>query len=460
MKVNTEHSKYSKFAPFWQRMRDAVEGEDTIKDKGEVYLPVPPGLNVNAQSADYQNYKSRARYPETVSPAIEGMVGLMNRKLNPPELPGSLQYLLADATPDGLSLFDLRNRMWHEVCTVGRYILFVDVPTDGGKPYIATYPAESVINWKTDGERTTLIVFAEVVDEPDPVDMFKTREVEQWRVAAIVNEVDDNGEPTGRERYAVQIWRRQEAKEDEFIKVEETFPTRKGKPMDYVPAVFVGSRDITPEPDAIPLLGVANKSLHYYRQYADYAMQLFMCANGTTPYVFGTDSPPQSVGPTTVIHSESEGASAGYLEVSGTGLEAQKNELENIKSEIAFATVRVLGDNKAAEAAETLRLRFQSQTATLTSISKSTAAGLETALRMCAEWLGANPDEIEVPAEAEFISEQADAQLITALYDGIERGFVPDQLLIDYLKQVELHNMQPEDYRKWMPAAMRLEDAE
>lgn len=451
MPVDAKHSLYEKAEPFWQRMRDAVSGEDKIKERGTSYLPIPPGLGKTAQSDEYKNYKARARYPEAVGPAVEGMVGLMGRKLNEPQLPDGLKYLEEDATPDGLPLMDLRNRLWHEVCTVGRYVLFVDVPEDGGNPYIATYPAESVINWRGDAEKLTMVVFAETVDEPDPQDRFKVKEAEQWREAAIEAAVDENGEPTGSERYVVRVWRKNEddSKSDQkFIVYSEVYPTRKGQTLDYVPAVIVGSRDLTPAPDAIPLLGVANKSLHYYRQYADYAMQLFMSANGTTPYIFGVSKPPEVIGPTAIWSSEDPQASAGYIEVTGAGLEAQKAELESIKEEIAYATVRVLGDKKAAEAAETLRLRFQSQTATLASISKATAAGLERALKYCAQWLGATEDEVEVPAEAEFISEEADAQLITSLYDGIERGFIPEDLLIEYTRRIELHDMDPDQYRK------------
>jgi len=459
MPVDTVHPQHEESVSYWQRMRDAVAGEDQIKKRGTKYLPIPPGIGKTAQSDEYKNYLSRARYIDAVAPAVEGMVGLMGRKLNTPELPDGLQYLQEEATPDGLPLADLINRVRHEVCTVGRYVLFVDVPEDGGYPYIATYPAENVINWRGDAERLTLIVFAETVDEIDPQDPFVTKQVEQWRVASIEAQVDEDGEPVRPDRYVVRVWRKnEEAEQDEskFYVYSEVYPTRQGRTLDYVPAVMIGSRDITPEPDAIPLLGVANKSLHYYRQYADYAMQLYMSANGTTPYIFGVSEPPKVIGPTAIWTSEDPNASAGYIEVSGAGLEAQKAELENIKDEIAYATVRVLGDKKAAEAAETLRLRFQSQTATLASIAKATAAGLQRALRYCAEWVGTNPDNVNVPAEAEFISEEADAQLITSLYDGIERGFIPDDLLIEYTRRIELHDMQPEDYRKWA-AAMTVE---
>jgi len=455
MKVDTQHRLYTAALPYWTRLRDAIQGEDAIKEKGKEYLPMPPGLGDGIQDKQYANYKARARYPEMVGPAVEGMVGLMNRKIDIPELPESLKYLNQESTPDGLPLRDLVNRIWHEASSVGRYILFVDVPEDGGDPYIATYPAEAVINWRSDGDRITLVVFYEEEDAVNPNDPFQTEAIPQWRVASI--EVPEEGGP---EQYVVRIYRKDaDTKEADAFYVHEEFfprPMAGGESINYVPVVFVGSRDLLPDPDAMPLNGVANKSLHYYRQYADYAMQLFMCANGTTPYVAGAtkDESPKTIGPTVIWEFEAPDAKAGFIEVSGTGLDAQAKELEKIQSEIAHETVRVLGDKKAAEAAETLRLRFQSQTATLSSISTASMAGLVRALRFAAEWKGLNPEEVKTPGPVEFITDQPDAQLLSTLYDGMERGYIPDDLIINYTRKVELHDMDADTYRRWSAGMM------
>lgn len=448
MQVDTQHENYNKTHPYWVRMRDAIAGEDAIKDRNTDYLPMPPGLGDGIQSKEYYNYKSRARYPEQVAPAVEGMVGLMSRKMKDPELPEGLKYLEEEATPDGLPLRDLQSRVWHEVCTVGRYILFVDVPEDGGNPYIATYTAENVINWRGDADRITMVVLYEEVEEPEPNDPFVINKVSQWRVASV--EEDENGN----ERYVVRVYRKQfdsEANQEDFYVHNEAFPTRQGETLDSVPCVFIGSRDLLPDPDAIPLLGVANKSLHYYRQYADYAMQLFMAANGTTPWGTGIEEgeAPATIGPTTFWYATHENAKFGFAEISGTGLEAQKEELENIKAEIAYSTVRVLGDKRQAETAETTRLRFLSQTATLSSIALTSNAGIKQALRFCADWVNANSEEVQTDDRAEFISEEVDPQVLTALYDGIERGLLPEELLVEYTRRVEMHDWSPEEYRKW-----------
>ena len=456
MPVNSRHKKYKEALPFWTKIRHGISGEDEIKEHGPEYLPVPPGLKKTAASPEYHNYKQRARYPDALAPAVEGMVGLMGRKINMPELPEALQYLYDKATRDGLTLDDLISRVWHEVSSVGRVVLFLDSDSDGGNPYIATYEAETVINWKGDADNLSMVVFEETVDEPDPDDPFEPVSVTQWRVAFVQLGEDDSLV------YTISVYRRSEEDKDEFYLHDEYYPEVPGVDLWSVPAVFVGSRDLEPEPDAIPLLPVANKALHYYRQYADYAMNLFMSANGTTPFGTGVagSEVPASVGPTEFWYAENPSATFGFAEISGGGLSAQKEELENIKAEIAYATIRVLGEKKAAEAAETLRLRFQSQTATLTSISKASTSGILRMLRMAAEWVSANPAEVKYEANRQFISDEPDAQVITSLYDGIERGLMPDNLLIEYLRRVEMHDMDPDDYRRWSAGMMALEGGE
>jgi len=459
MEVDKKHDDYQDAAHYWEKMRHVVEGEERVKAEGEKYLPIPTGLKegINSRSPEYTNYKTRARFLDAVAPAIEGMTGLMGRKKNDFELPEALEYLRDVATDDGLSLRELQGRVESEVCTVGRHILLVDID-DGNnenRPYIATFTAESVINWRGDADALTFLVIeedVEVVDEDDP---FTVAVISQWRVAML-----EEG------KYVQKLYRKRTSEvaqgESRFYLYDTLYPTFKGDAMTRIPAVIVGSRDLLPKPDAVPLLSAANKCLHYYRQYADYAMQLYMSANGTTAWGTGVtkDEAPQYVGPTEFWYAEDASAQFGFAEISGTGLQAQSNELEAIKSEVAHETVRVLGDKKAAEAAETLRLRFQSQTATLASISFSTTVGLKRALKFCAEWVGAEPEEVKIDPTVEFISEATDAQLLSALFDGVERGFVPDVLLIDYLRRTGMHDMVDEVYRKWAAGMMAMDSGD
>ena len=444
MPIDSTHPQYTAYLPYWQRMRDAVAGEDAIKAATTGYLPLPAGHESTTHQA-YRNYLSRARYPDAIGAAVEGMVGLMGRKEADIELPDALERMRETATPDGLPLDGLLDRLRYEVATLGRHVLLTDVPEGGGDPYITAYPAESCINWRTDGDRITLLVLYESVEEPDPEDPLSMEQVDQWRVCVVREGV-----------YQQEVWR----KPNEWQHVSTVTPAKAGGEVwDEVPAVIVGSRDLLPEPDSIPLLGVANRAIAYYRQYADYAMQLYMSAHGTTPYIFGVteQEQPATIGPDALWVSDNDNASAGFIEISGTGLEAQRAELDRIQQEIAQATVQALSsDGRQAESGEALRLRHQHQTATLASIARSTARGLERALRWCCEWRGIDPEQASVTPDTQFVSEKPDAQLINALKDGVERGLAPLEILSSYMRRVGLHEMDDEAYLRNTAAGQAL----
>lgn len=451
MPVDTTHPDYDQAAPFWERLRDAAEGEDAVRAKGSTYLPPPPGLKGGVSGRAFETYLKRARYPEAVGPTIEGMLGLMDRVPPSVDLPSGIEYLRSEATPDGLTLDGLLKRIRHNVCTVARHVLLVDVLEGEQSPRIASYDPEALINWRCEDGKVTLAVLHEPARQPKDDDPYVEETVDQYRVCYL----DDDG------RYAMDLFRRVQSDqtgETRFEPVRETaYPTRRGDYLDEVPLVIIGSRDLTAEPDAMPLLGVANKSLHYYRQYADYAQQLSLSSMGTTAYVTGVgpddDQAPQTVGPGTIWYLP-ENADCGYLEISGAGLDAQRQELDRIQREIATAAVQALGDKgNEAESGEALRLRMQSQTATLSSIATTTAAGLREALAWCAWWDGQDEASVTVEQGTSFVSEQPDSQLLTALFDGVERGLVPIHLIPRYLRNTGITDENEQELMRWMPSA-------
>lgn len=458
MPVDARHSQYESMVPKWQRMRDAVEGEDAVKAKGKAYLPVPPGIDQPWGENDpaYLNYLRRAPYPDIVAPTIQGMVGLMSRKETQIEMPTGLDRMREQATPDGLDVHGLLTRTRFEVLTTGRYVLFVDAPEDGGEPFIATYSAESLINWRSDGDRVTMAVFEESVTEPKADDPFVDESVTQWREASIEQALDENNRPTGSERYVVRVWRAIEGSDGskQFYVLSEVMPQGRGVPMDRVPVVIVGSRHLLPDPDQIPMLGVANRTFDYYRQVADYRLALFMSSQ-VTPYGTGLEKEeiPTKLGPSAFFAANSESATFGFLEISGNGLNAQKESLQDTYGHILDAAMRVIGDGKrSAESGEALRLRFQSQTATLSSVAQSTAEGVSEALRMVAEWDGIASDGIQVVPDTSFIRETPDAQVLTVIADLVERGLTPDTVLSRYAARTDLTEMDDDEFRNQSPA--------
>lgn len=452
MPVDSRNADYEHMYPKWRRVRDAIEGEDAIKAGGKKYLPIPAGIEQpwGENDPQYLNYLRRAVYPEVVAPTIQGMVGLMSRKEVQIDIPTPMEDMRDSATPEGLGLDGLLRRTQHEVMALGRYIYFIDAPADGGEPYIATYPAEALINWRTDGDRVTLAVFEETVTETKPGDPFAEEHVTQWRVASV-----EAGE-TGAEEYVVRVFRKAPDGEggNKFLLVGEARPRSNSITFDFVPVVIIGSRDLLPDADRIPMLGVVNRTLDYYRQSADYRLGLFMSTQAT-PYGtgLGQNEGPTTVGPSTFWRAESPDARFGYAEVSGNGLSAQKEALDATRSEIMDEAMRIIGDGRrAAESGEALRLRFQSQTATLVSVAQATTRGLQVALQIVAQWRGLNPADVEVTLDTQFIHEEPDPQVLTGIADMVERGLLPETVLAGYLRRTNLSDLSDEEFARFAPA--------
>lgn len=172
-----KHPEYISFAPSWELMRDAVAGEDDVKEKGEKYLPMKTGTtaieDLVAKARVYDLYKTRAEFPEVTAPTIRGAVGIMLAKPAKVELPESMEHLRERATLDGLTLDALHRRMGMEIMTTGRYGLLPGL-TEDGIPYLSGYVAESIINWdSTDGVPDYV-----VLDESGPV---RDRETGEWK---------------------------------------------------------------------------------------------------------------------------------------------------------------------------------------------------------------------------------------------------------------------------------------
>ncbi|MFG4629974.1 hypothetical protein ACF0DN_14385, partial [Acinetobacter baumannii] len=153
MAVTDKHPQYIAAQKSWLIMRDAVAGEEQIKQAQTKYLAKSAGMIEAEKQGDttgeiYKAYLSRAQYPLWVQDALRTMIGLVS-KLEPNIVIESslLKGLIENATNDGFGLKQLFIRICSELLEFGRCGLLVDVDAKG-VPYFALYDALSIINWK------------------------------------------------------------------------------------------------------------------------------------------------------------------------------------------------------------------------------------------------------------------------------------------------------------------------
>lgn len=423
MPIDSAHPDYGDCADEWQIMRDTIAGARAVKDRGEVYLPMPSGFAAQPDkgTAMYAAYGTRAQFPELLSPAIGGMVGIIHQSEFQIAMPDSMEAIWERATRDGMSLEAFHRRVTRELLETGRYGILAEAPEQGGMPYLAGYAAESIINWSAERDMF-------VLDESGKVrDGFEWKDQKKFRALLLVD---------GRYVQQVEIAGNMGA---------EVQPQALGdRSLTEIPFVVIGARDVAVDPEKPPLIGSARRYLAAYRLDADYRHQLFN--TGQETFVIINGDAPEAVGAGVVLvlkGDEQNKPDAKYVGPTGTGIAAHKIAIEDDLNAAAEAGARLFdGQDQAQESGEARKLRFGAETANLTSIAQASASGLEKALRYCAQMIGADPEEVVVKPPQNLLSSKMGAQDLAAVVAAWKEGAISYTTLYENLTRGQVASVE------------------
>ncbi len=386
----------------WVLMRDCMDGEGHVKAAQAKYLPMPTGFATAADggTALYAAYLARAQFPELLAPSVGAMIGVIHGQEIEIQVPSAMEYLWEDADGMGLPLEALHRRITRELLVIGGYSILVDMDTDGGDPWLAGYSRDTLINWDTDWF---------VLDETSMVRKgFIWEQIEKYRLLTL----DDLA-------YAQTVYGG-ENDEGEEIEVRG----RGGAKLERIPFAVANAMDLSPKVEAPPLIGVANRAMAIYRKSADQEQSLYMGANPTLVAING--DAPESVG-AGVVH-EMRGAEGlnpdlKYVEASNSGIKERREEMRADREAAVMAGARLFEQTAAgAESGEAKRLRYASETATLTSIAQSSCLLLEKSLKNVAMIIGVNEDEVVVTPPADLMDRTMSPQDFAALFGVYAQG--------------------------------------
>jgi len=415
MGVDSKHPLYIEFEPDWIQMRETSKSERVVKDQGTKYLPptagmVKDGVFTGKKTKGWKNYlayRARAVFPEIVSQGIEAMLGVMHHKPAVIEVPAKLEPLIEKATLRNESLQMLLRRINEEQLTTGRLGIMLEVPEKSAAlPLIALYVAEDLINWdegardETEIDALNLVVIDETEQERTE-DGFEWERVEKHRVLVLGDLVENETEGV----YRVGVFREGKPfSEDALME-----PSISGTMLEEIPFKFINTKDIVPTPDEPPLLGQSNLALTIYRGEADHRQALHESGQDTLVTIGATNSDGSDeirVGAGASIDLPM-GGDAKFIGVDSSGLEEQRLSLE---SDYTRGESRANGlleaVSRSAESGEALRVRVSARTASLNQIAMAGAFGLQELLKIAARWIGANPDEVRVEPNLDFVADR------------------------------------------------------
>jgi hypothetical protein len=181
-----------------------------------------------------------------------------------------------------------------------------------------------------------------------------------------------------------------------------TTPSIAGRTMDRVPFVFCNANDLVPDPEAPPLLGLAEVAMALYRADADYRQNLFMQGQDTLVLIGANDDNTTKRTGAGAIIDVPKGCDAKYIGVGSAGLTEQAKAIDTLISYANDRGSKLLDFSNGSSKSSTspasgasLKIRIAARTTTLTSIAKTGGEALEEALRMSAEWMGCSQAEVD-----------------------------------------------------------------
>lgn len=436
--ISSTHADFARRQIQWARIRDALEGQDEIKSNGEAYLKKPSAMT----QAEYTAYKDRAQFFPVAERTLRGMSGLVFRHNTQFKLPPRLDDLRERATTDGHSLTVMSEQVVNELLSIGRYGLLVDFPpiTDStATPYIATYTAENILDWTSsfvEGKRqVTRIVVKDDFDGNDDInDIAEQRlelminkdgvyEVRKWTSSPSIAASDKTATP--------------------FALTSTTIPTVGGKPLKEIPFVFINPYDLRPEVEKPPMLDLVDVNVGHYRNSADYEHALYLTAQ-PTPWIAGQlqeANKPTAIGSGAIWYLP-EGATAGMLEFQGAGIEAQRKAMEDKENRMAALGARMIHEGRARnEASDTAKMRGKSEMSLLTNVVNMAEAGIQRALKIAAEWVSADPKDVEVRMNRDWVSVMMDSNTLNALVKAWQSGAISHDTLYSNLQRGEIADL-------------------
>ncbi|MFA5208270.1 MAG: DUF4055 domain-containing protein, partial [Candidatus Paceibacterota bacterium] len=386
LQPDTKSTYYKAFNNRWQKIGAICEGEETIKDMGDLYLPKLSGQTAK----EYDAYRNRGTFFNAFLRTVTGLVGAIIRKEPVIKTHASIDKLLGGITLYNESIQEVIKVCLTNILEFGYYGILIDMPieqSENNNPYFALYAPSSILNLKTErlgsDYKLTLLSLLEVESVPDPDNPFADSSIERIRVLSIEDGV-----------LVIRLYKKNsvsavKGKEEWVQDGEDILPRIRGKNATEIPFVFLGSLSNTPIPDPPPLMDLANLNIKHWQLTVDYYHGLHYCAI-PTPWAAGFGKGTDLyIGANRAWVSDDPNAKCGYLEFTGSGLSAVLAAIDKLENQMAIIGARMLEEQKkAAEAADTVRMRYSGDTATLSGVVGCIEQGIMKAIDWLGIWLG------------------------------------------------------------------------
>lgn len=446
--VNSTHPNYDARKDAVKLVRDTVAG--TVDD----LITGMPGHD----ATDAEKFKERAYFLPATNRTREAYVGMVMSK--PPVISGipeSRQDIKDDITLSGEPLNRMASRMVDEILQAGQCAVVVDYPETevgegeiltqaavearGYRAYASFFPAEAVINWRTEmhngRKRLAQVRLFEVYERP--VGEFEVEVVERIRVLSLSQGF-----------YTSSIYERTKSKNGKTEGTSwdlrgTTVPRLNGSPLDFIPCFVCGVNSLDIDETSAhnpPLYPLAKVNISHLNNSASLEWAL-LWVGSPTMFIAGrvpTDADgkplPIRLGSSMALVME-EGAKAEILQASADSLGALRQSMEDKRRDMATIGSRTLLDSQTGQiSTETDASQNTGERSTLAQIAESVSDALTKVVTLVMEWSAITPDgDVAVNLNTDYAPKTLTAQELTAWVSAVQGGALPRQMFLDFLKK-------------------------
>lgn len=417
MPIDSLHPRYKKYQESWVDCRDAFDGQLAVKAAGTRYLPKLSGQT----NEEYNAYKKRALFYSITSKTLSALMGMAMDQPPSLEYPEKMKSYFDDGS--GVQFWEAFSTTVQEILLTGRFGVLVDRPMDGGAPYPVLYPTESIINWRTsDNGQLTMVVLQETYVEPSGADPYVVEEKIRYRRLEIIDDL-------------LQITVSLKGTGKDYVDSAPTTIYNTGLQMDFIPFFCATPTGLSIEPVKPPMQDIVDINLSHYRSSADLEHGRHFTGL-PTPYVIGAESQAKMhIGSTTAWVIPDASAKVGYLEFTGQGLMSLEKALAEKQSQLASLSARMIDNStRGSEAAETVKLRYMSETASLKAIVRSAQAILSAVYTTIAFMEGLDKNGVKIKLGTDFLDTKLSANELTAWTNAYLGGSISKEIFVHALK--------------------------
>lgn len=448
MPVTTKHPDYDNALYRVRLVRDFAKGDFAVKARRSAYLPEfsPP------DDERYDQYIDRAYVLALTGRTKESLVGMIFRKTPEYEVPDSMVPLMENIDGAGQSVEQLAKQAAGDLMETGRYAFLVDYPsvedgTDseterrlGARPVVASYPFESLINWRHDTvsgvRKLTLAVLVEEHDSDD--DEFGHETVPVYRVLRL------------REgSYTQQLY----DEKGEPLTDEYTPRMAGGAAFDHIPLHIIGSQNNLPDVDVAPLYHLAIINRAHYQTTADHRENLFIHGQITlgisskqTWEEFQQANPDGVKVGARTGHFLGEGGS--FTSVTAPESSSLRIALQDLEAQAVSIGAQLITRGGQAETAEAARINAGAEASALDTLTNNLSEGVEAALEDVARFMGENPDSVTYTLNTSFWESQLDAQSLQAVIAARQQGMIAGEDALTMIRQGRIQLAPDRDNQK------------